>query len=291
MPSFGIHSHRCPALMPGPIASGENCRVASCDLRLSGQTRSSQIANRKSQIANSRGFTLLELLVALIMSGILAMSLFSTLYIAFKAQANSKADVEPIATVDMALDMIRADLQAAQPPAGVNEGQLEGSFEGVQNGSGGGDTLNFFTNGYAPQHQDGNGEIKNVFLTLEQKGNEQCLVRQMIPNILSQQTPVPDEEVICRNVTMFALEYYDGAEWQTSWDSTQYNNSLPAAVEVTLELYPPGARDRVRIRRVFALSCVTPPTAAASGSSSGTGSSGGGGKSGGTGSGGGSTAK
>src|SRR5579863_1505321 len=256
MRSSGIHSHRCPALRLSAIAIGDNGRFAICDLRLSGQTRSSQIANRKSQIANSRGFTLLELLVALIMSAILAMSLFSTLYIAFKVQKNSKEDVEPIATVDMALDMVRADLQAAQPPAGL----LEGPFEGVQNGSGGGDTLDFYSNGYAPQHQTGNGEIKHVFLTLEQKGGDQCLVRQVIPNILSQQTPVPDEEIICRNVRSFMLEYYDGEAWQTSWDSTQYNNALPAAVEVTLELVPPGAKDSVRIRRVYALSCVTQQT-------------------------------
>jgi hypothetical protein len=93
----------------------------------------------------------------------------------------------------------------------------------------------------------------------------------VIPNILAQQQPVPDEEIICRNVSSFMLEYFDGEQWQTSWDSTQYNNSLPAAVEVTIELLPPGAPDKIRIRRVYALSCVTPPVAATGASGSGSG--------------------
>jgi type II secretion system protein J len=228
---------------------------------------------RKSRAA-APGFTLLELLVALVISGILAFSLFSSLYIAFKAQENSKADVAPVGSIDMAWDLIRADIQAAQPPNGV----LEGPFEGTQTGSGSGetDTLDFYTNGYAPPHQTGNGEIKHVILTLEQRSDGNCLVRQVVPNLLSQQTPVPDEEVICRNVTTFALQYFDGEQWQTSWDSTQYNNALPAAVEVILEFVPPGAADprqTVHMRRVFALSCVSQQTTATgAASSSGTGS-------------------
>jgi type II secretion system protein J len=232
------------------------------------------------------GFTLLELLVALVISGILAFSIFSSLYIAFKTQENTKADIAPIGSVDIAWDLIRTDLQAAQPPnptasplptqPPASNGVLVGPFEGNQNGSaaGVGDTLNFFTNGYAPQHQSGNGEIKQVLLTTEARPDGICLVRQVIPNLLSEQNPTPDEEVICRNVTMFTLEYYDGEQWQTSWDSTQYNNSLPAAVEVTLEFHPPGATDPRQIvhqRRVFALSCVSQETTA-TGSSAGGGS-------------------
>ena len=248
-----------------PIA---DFQFPNCAGRTPYPNRQSPIGNRQSRA----GFTLLELLIALVMSGILAMSLFGSVYIAYKAEENSKAVIAPIGSVDMALDMIRADLQAAQPPAGV----LEGPFEGTQNGAGSGeaDTLDFYTNGFAPQHQTGSGEIKHVFLTLEQKGNQQCLVRQVIPNILAQQQPVPDEEIICRNVNSFMLEYYDGEQWQTSWDSTQYNNSLPAAIEVTLELLPPGATEPMRIRRVYALSCVTPPTAATSSSGSGSGTGG-----------------
>src|SRR5215469_15896077 len=248
------------------------------------------------------GFTLLELLVALLISGILAFSLFSSLHIAFKTQENSKSDVAPIGSIDMAWDLLRADLQAAQPPnpaasplptqPPASNGVLVGPFEGAQNGSqaGVGDTIDFFTNGYAPQHQSGNGEIKHVLLTTKQEPDGISLVRQVIPNLLSQQNPVPDEEVICRNVTMFTLTYYDGEQWQTSWDSTQYNNSLPAAVEVTIEFHPPGATDARQIvhqRRVFALSCTsqeTTATGSGSGSGSGSGASGSGG--GGSGSGG-----
>ena len=52
----------------------------------------------------------------------------------------------------------------------------------------------------------------------------------------------PDEEaVICRNVRTFFVRYYDGQQMLETWDSTQLNNALPMAVEITLELDRPAA--------------------------------------------------
>jgi hypothetical protein len=55
-----------------------------------------------------------------------------------------------------------------------------------------------------------------------------------------------DKEIVCRGVSSFNVRYYDGTDWQDSWDAynTNYttdssNNvvpQLPAAVEITLEL-------------------------------------------------------
>src|SRR5882724_8254125 len=188
----------------------------------------------------SRAFTLLELLVALMISGIVLVSLFSAMFVTFRSREYSMAAVEPTGSTELAMEMIRADLQAAQPPSAT--GVMLGPFYGVQGGGNGGDTLTFYTNGYGLQHQSGNSEIKQVYLTIDQRNNTQVLLRQVIPNTLAQQLPTPDEEVICRYVTGFTLQYYDGVQWETSWDSTQYNNALPAAIEVTLTIHPPSAK-------------------------------------------------
>jgi len=66
------------------------------------------------------------------------------------------------------------------------------------------------------------------------------LVRKVIPNLLSPQAPNPDVEVICRGVGGFNLRYYDGTQWNDTWDSTQQQNVLPNAVEVTLTLDRPN---------------------------------------------------
>lgn len=214
-------------------------------------------------------------MLALAISVALAASLFATLRVAIKAKDAGMAAVRPISQLEIAMDMIRADLEAAQPPNGV----LESQFEGTQSGGGDAesDQLYFYNNGLsAGQHPDGVGEIKQVGLLLEQQGNDQVLVRQVTSNLLAQQTPTPDEEIICRNVTSFGLQYFDGEAWQTSWDSTQYGNALPSAVAVMLQVADPEAKKTYRLRRVIALSCVAQQTqqTGAAGASSGTGATG-----------------
>jgi type II secretion system protein J len=233
---------------------------------------------------NSAGFTLIELILALALSVMLVASLFTSLHVAIKAKESGAAAIKPLAQLEIAMEMVRADLDAAQPPNGI----LEGEFEGTQSGGGDAesDQLYFFNNGLvAGHHQDGVGEIKQVGLLLEQQGADQVLVRQVIPNpVLVQQTPTPDEEIICRNVTSFGLQYYDGEQWQTSWDSSQYGNALPAAVSVTLVVVDPDTRKTYHLRRVVALSCVaqqTTQTGATGATGAGAGAGGGGGNSGG----------
>jgi len=207
------------------------------------------------------GFTLLEILVAMLMASILALSVVSTLLIAFRAREHAEAAVAPYRSAEVAMDIIQKDLESAQAPIGLLTQQT--NFEGVLNGAGGrGDfsaQLQFASNGDAPQHVDGNGDIKQLTLLVEQQGNDQVLVRQVVSNLLSPQQMTPDEEVICRHVVTFNLRYFDGEEWQTAWDSTQYNNVLPTAVEVTIEARPPGAAANATVyqRRIIPLSCVT----------------------------------
>ncbi|HEY8751498.1 MAG TPA: type II secretion system protein GspJ [Tepidisphaeraceae bacterium] len=225
------------------------------------------------------GFTLLELLIALTISAVVALSMFSSLYIVFKSRENSMAALAPVASAELAMEMIRADIQSALPeapatgttsglPGGISAqtttaAPLIGPFEGTQGGgTAGGDALYLYGTGYIPPHKSGVGDVKQIALMMDQQNNTKVLVREVWGNLLSQQAQTldPDKEVICRYVTSFTLQYYDGTQWQTSWDSTQYNNSLPVAVEVTLELMPPGVKQPIHMRRVFGLSCLTPPT-------------------------------
>ncbi|MBV8782115.1 MAG: prepilin-type N-terminal cleavage/methylation domain-containing protein, partial [Phycisphaerae bacterium] len=178
----------------------------------------------------SRGFTLLELLVAMAMVAVLAGSLYASLQIAFRAKKSAEDSVVESRTVDLAMEFLRNDIQNAMPPNGV----LAGNFVGDQ-----GDistNLNFYSTVESPQHVDGNGDIKLVELTLDtpdsnggSSGPDVCLVQKITRNLLSSTQMNPDEEVICRGVTGFTCRYFDGQNWQTSWDSSQENNILPLA--------------------------------------------------------------
>jgi len=127
----------------------------------------------------------------------------------------------------------------------------------------------FFTTADGPDNEagPGEGEIKTVELTVTQPpgSNQLCLVRRVWANLLpesAQQQDVtqPTEEVLCRDVMGVTFQYYDGSQWNPSWDSTQEDNDLPAAVQVVLTLQRPlanGTAKTFTFTRVFNLANST----------------------------------
>jgi hypothetical protein len=184
-----------------------------------------------------------------------AASLGAQLKYAFDAQKHAEFVIEPTRTVELAMDYLRNDIQNAVVPnststtaeAGYESSPiyLAGTFEGAQSTDARGreaDAVTFFTTADAPEHIDANGEIKQVTLQVVQdtSSGDYVLVRRVIRNLIPPDSlENPDEEVLCRGVASFTLQYFDGSNWDTAWDSTQEDNTLPAAVQITLELERP----------------------------------------------------
>ena len=225
------------------------------------------------------GFTLLELMLALAMSAAIAVPLYSALRVAYRAKDGAEQSLAASRTIDLAMEFLRSDLENAMVPTANSYGyavtttsntttaaatdtsttgtalSLAGSFIGTdtQDDRGhDGDDVIFYTNTDGPSHSapnlgepNGDGEIRMVELTVITLGNgDHALVRRVTRNLLSQQQVTPDDEIICRRVASFNVRYYDGSNWQDTWDSTQQNNELPAAVEVTMSLDPPPGDPR-----------------------------------------------
>jgi len=221
----------------------------------------------------SRAFTLIELIVAMSIVAIMAVSLYQSVRIAFKAQASAETAIEPSRTAELAMEFIRLDLDNATPPAGNNgqialaTGKLRGDFIGSDStdGKADSDDLNFYTTADAAEHPSANGEVKNIelLITTAQGSGDHVLTRRVTRNLLSGLVPTPDEEILCRGVSGFNMRYYDGTTWQDSWDSTAVSNALPTAVEVTIQLERPntiGTTQTLRFTRIFTMSCATPAT-------------------------------
>lgn len=236
-----------------------------------------------------RGFTLLELIVALMLTAILVVSLFGSLRVGFKAQQVAERRVAPGRTAEQVMEVLRTDLQCALPPRGqmtLAQQYLQGTsatggthifagpFEGVdqQDARGNdGDDLVFFSTAASPLHPDGaNGDIKQIEYTVVQAPNSTdfMLVRNTTNNLLDPQPELPDQEVLCRHVYGFNLRYWDGTQWEDNFDSTQQSgvliNTLPIAIEVTLSLdtqekNADGTPHILQFRRVFGFPCYGQP--------------------------------
>jgi type II secretion system protein J len=230
--------------------------------------------------ASQSGFTLLELILAMAMISMLAVSLYATLRVAFKARDSATAGIAPMRSTNIALDLLGQDLESALPPTGLLAGAFLAQHLGdVQNSQ---DTVEFYcissSDSLDAPNSAGFRKI-DVGLIQSPDGKGYLLVRRITNNLLSPQEVVPEDEILCRNVRSFALRYYDGAQWYEEWDSTQMGDLLPLAVQVDLQIQT-GTDSQAPLyhaSRVFSFACHTDQAATATGTTTGaTGAAGGG---------------
>ena len=206
-----------------------------------------------------RGFTLLELLVAISLMALIAGSLYGSLYVGFKAERSATNAIAPARTAALTLELLQQDFDAALPPTGVLAGPFTGTA-GTAAGEPG--SLSFFSCANVPNAGETACDIRKVELSVETPPDETqpVLMRRVTTNLLAANAPLVREQVVCRQVRLFTLRYYDGTMWQDAWDSTGQGNLLPLAVEVTLGFAPPaeqtdGAERIYRLARVYRLPC------------------------------------
>jgi type II secretory pathway pseudopilin PulG len=198
------------------------------------------------------------------MVAILTVSLYASIQITFRAQKRADAAVEPARTAQLAMEMIGQDLTNA-----LQQGtQLAGSFEGTTGSDDRGheaDDIDFYSTADSPQHVDANGEIKNIELTVitPTNSNDHVLVRRVTRNLLSlNDAATPDPEFVCGHVNSFTVQYFNGTDWEPTWDSTAEDNTLPVAVQVTLNIdradsAAAGGVQTFSYTRIFPLPCST----------------------------------
>ncbi len=232
-----------------------------------------------------RGFTLFEVLIALMVVVILISTMSGTISVAFRSQAVAEQKIDGIRSTQAVGDVWVEDVACAVPPnplsAGydsiayqVAETQAEAdanaafgdtssstdplggtSIAGLNSQSGitvgssylfgpfKGDniSMSFYTTGPEPKAAI-QGDVRYVEYALEQQlDGRMALVRRVDTNLLAQDTSTQlPQEILAAGVTAVNFQYYDGTGWRNAWDSTgtDTNNTLPAAVKMTLTLEP-----------------------------------------------------
>ena len=229
---------------------------------------------RVFQRAARRGFTLLEVLVAIALTMVITAALYGSLYIGVRASRNATAAIQPARTAALTLELLRQDFDAALQPKGVFAGPFQGN-DGSSSGPAS-DALTFYTASNLPRDGEVGGDLRKVELYLNTPPNDTApaLYRRLTANLLASQQPVVHEQVLCRRVKALNLNYYDGTQWQPAWDSTANNNVLPAAVQVIVEFECDGdkagkpeqaVQPTYRTTHIFALQCAQPAPAASTG--------------------------
>jgi prepilin-type N-terminal cleavage/methylation domain-containing protein len=207
-----------------------------------------------------RGFTLLELLLAMMLSALIAGSVASSLYIAFRVRASAERAVATAHTMDALGDIVTRDISNAIIPTSFAASSSASPFSGYA------DTLDFYCIGPEPKAAL-QGDCKQVEYALmpdTTNAGSNVLVRRVITNLLAPIETVPEDERIFSNVESLTFSYYDGTSWYDTWDSTEHNNALPVAVQMTLVSVPTsgGATEAQSVEtvRLIPVACGVPDT-------------------------------
>ena len=195
---------------------------------------------------NRRGFTLLELVIAMVIFSIVVSAAFALFDAGRSVTSRAEFRSELFQTARAALQSVENDLRGVVMPSTP----FDTGFIGTSGGSDKEpvDKLEFHTvNRYTGAAYDVNKvqpdqvwgiDLSKVYYSIEPdpKKKPHGFVRELPLELTPPNGPVHRDESIvelAQDVVFVHFRYFDGTDWQTSWDST-VTGTLPKAVEVTV---------------------------------------------------------
>jgi len=205
-------------------------------------------------------FTLIEVILAIGIFAIVMVAINTAFFAALRLRQRSTEALEEALPLDHALTLLRRDLMNAVPPGGV----LAGDFRSGNSGSGSGGVsgkssaaantsasrglgtaqyggLDFFaTTGTLNDNvpwadiQEVNYQLQDPADRLHTYGRD--LTRTVTRNLLATSGQAAEVQRLLGNIENLDFSYYDGSQWQDTWDTTAGQTNLPQAVRVSIRL-------------------------------------------------------
>ena len=214
-------------------------------------TASSFFILHSSFFIRQRGFTLLELLLAVLVFSIVLGAIHIVFFTALKLRNKTAESIERSLPEQQTLSIIKRDLANLVPPGGLLSGALQ-STPTLSTAGGGSGSMNrqsgpqFYTAVGLAGDTTPWGEIERVSFFLAPATNQtpgMDLYRSVARNLLPVLSDETQDQFLMSGVESIAFQYYDGNAWKDTWDSTLADtttgltNNLPRAIKLELLLY------------------------------------------------------
>ncbi len=198
----------------------------------------------RCRTARRRGFTLVEMIVAVAIFAVLAVLAYAGLDAVLRQRADLQAHYRDLHALQRAYLVMQRDFSQAAPRPVRDE--LGGPLPALR-GDPDGHVVALTRAGYPNPAGLRRSQLLRVRYLLQ----DQTLRRLQFPVLDRAPTPLPAADVLLRGVHSLRLRYRDASgQWQASWPTAAAApDSLPAAVEVELRVaHLPGP-----LRWVFVL--------------------------------------
>lgn len=205
---------------------------------------------RRPSLRPTRGFTLLELLIATAVAAIVLLAINTTFFGALRLHHTTHEKIDRDLMQQRALAIVRRDLAGLMLPTGgtgpvlAGELQTAGLSPSPNDPEGERVSPDFYTNSGKIDGWNPFSEVQKVayFLTASSDGTQsKTLVRALTRNLLPVQDTGPDEQqILLPGVAAAEVEFFDGLAWVSEWDSA-VTSTLPTAIKFRLVLAGRGS--------------------------------------------------
>lgn len=179
---------------------------------------------------HSRGFTLLEILIALFIFSIVSMIMVSALHTVFTSQSNTARHADALSKLQIVYLLMSRDFeQTMNRPITNAKNIVDPSFVGTT------DTVTFTHGGLSnPMNMMQRSTLQRTQYSL----NNERLMRSIWPVLDQTQKTLPSNRIILKSVTALRFDYLDAkGQFQNNWPPADQKEAIfPRAVRVTLTL-------------------------------------------------------
>ena len=190
-----------------------------------------------SSISRNSGFTLLEVLIAVVLLGILSAALYGSYFGVIRARDRASSGMESRRELGATLDLIRREVSSVMFKLDKADKRLRFVVEDRDNFGAQSSTLELTTLAPPTLLDRSESGIVTVKYQIAEKDKKLILTRQE-RDLFSEETAVPAYPQM-EQISSFLVECYDGSKWVKSWD-TAINNRLPASVKITVQIEEEG---------------------------------------------------
>ncbi len=184
------------------------------------------------------------MILAVGVAAIVLVAVNAVFFTALHLRDVTQAAVDEATPIDLALTVLRRDLQCAVPPE--PNGVLTGDFK-VGNVTSLGSSLpvsaEMFTATGVLHENEPWGDIQRVTYELKDAADRNAagrdLVRSITRNLLTTTTPDIEDQTLMSGVASLRFSCFDGTQWLDTWDTTDTSTSdtnLPVAVRVQIQM-------------------------------------------------------
>lgn len=199
-----------------------------------------------TQLDNSRGFTLLEILVAVAIFAIISMAAYTTLTTLLKNQQQTEAKIERLQEVQRAISLLERDMwQLAERRARDELGDAKAALLGQSAGPGKDGWLEWTRDGW----RNPTGFARSHLQRVRYHVSDGELMRDTWLYVDRAPQVKPLSQPVLSGVRTWELRFLINDEVHDHWPLEGTRDKLPRALEITLELEDYGV-----IKRLFALS-------------------------------------